>query len=220
MRVVGGTPVVTIPTVSSHIVDLVTQHGLVAVFLLMALESCGIPIPSELVMPVAGALAAGALGGVHLNAVAATFAGAGGNLAGSVAAWLIAAWLGERFLLGPGRWVGIRQSHVELADRLFQRRGLLLVFLGRMVPVVRTYVSFPAGLARVPLGRFSALTFLGALPWCAALTFAGYQVGANYDRVNGPVSKVAFGVALVVVAVVAVWFVRGRKRAAEQRPAS
>lgn len=203
---------------TSHLVDIVVQNGLIAVFLLMALESCGIPIPSELIMPVAGALAAGAFGHGSINAVAAVFAGAAGNLVGSIAAWAIAAWLGERFLLGPGRYVGIRRHHVELADRLFERRGLLLVFLGRMMPVVRTYISFPAGMARVPLARFSALTFAGALPWCAALTYAGYQVGANYDRVNGPVSKAAIVIAVLVVGLLVLWFVRGREDSAEGAP--
>jgi membrane protein DedA with SNARE-associated domain len=202
--------------VTSSLVDFIVQHGVPAVFVLMTLESCGIPIPSELVMPVAGALAAGAFGHGSINGVAAVLAGTLGNLVGSLIAYFIAARWGERFLLGPGRYVGIRRHHVELADRLFQRRGPMLVFFGRMVPAVRTYISFPAGMARMPLGQFSVLTFAGALPWCAALTYAGYQAGENYDRINAVIGKVAIVAGVLIVVALVVWFVRGRQEDATE----
>ena len=192
--------------------DFVRDHGLGAVFALMAVESCGIPFPSEVIMPVAGAVAAGAIVGAHLGLVPAIVAGAAGNLVGSLVAWVIAARLGEPILLGPGRYIGIRRSHIELADRFFARRGLLAVFLGRVLPVIRTYISFPAGLARVPIVPFAVLTFLGALPWSAGLAIAGYEVGANYDRISGPIEKAAIVIAVLAVVAVAVWFVRGRRR--------
>ena len=192
--------------------DFVRDHGLGAVFFLMAVESCGIPFPSEVIMPVAGAVAAGAIVGAHLGLVPAIVAGAAGNLLGSLVAWVIAARLGEPILLGPGRYIGIRRSHIELADRFFERRGLLAVFVGRMLPVIRTYISFPAGLARVPIVPFAVLTFLGALPWSAGLAIAGYEVGANYDRISGPIEKAAVVIAVLVVIAVAMWFVRGRRR--------
>lgn len=189
----------------------VQDHGLSAVFILMAAESCGIPFPSEVIMPVAGSVAAGALGGsAHLGLVPSIIAGAAGNLAGSLIAWLLAARFGEPLLLGPGRYLGISRSHIQLADRFFERRGLLAVFLGRMLPVIRTYISFPAGLARVPLLPFGVLTFAGALPWCAGLAVAGYEVGANYQRVSGPIEKAAIVIAVLVAAVVVAWIVRGR----------
>lgn len=160
-------------------------------------------------MPVAGAVAAGALGG-HISAPAAVVAGALGNLTGSLVAYAIAARWGEPLLLGPGRFIGIRRSHVELADRWFQRHGLVAVFFGRMLPVIRTYISFPAGLARVNLSKFALLTFGGALPWCAALTAAGYGVGSNYDRVSRPIEYAAVVLAVMVAGVVVAWFLRGR----------
>jgi membrane protein DedA with SNARE-associated domain len=198
--------------IGGFVQDFVENHGLAAVFGLMAAESCGIPFPSEVIMPVAGAVAAGALvGGSHLGLVPAIIAGAAGNLLGSLIAWVLAARFGEPLLLGPGRYLGISRSHIELADGFFRRRGLLAVFLGRMLPVIRTYISFPAGLARVPLVPFAALTFTGALPWCAALAVAGYEVGANYDRVSGPIEKAAVAIALLVAAGVIAWIVRGRR---------
>ena len=187
--------------------NFVAAYGLVAVFVLMVFESCGVPFPSEVVMPTAGLLAATG----HMNLVAAIFAGALGNLVGSLIAYGLAARFGEPLLLGPGRYIGIRRHHLEIADGWFQRWGLWAVFFGRVLPVVRTYISFPAGLARVDLPRFSILTFAGALPWCTALALVGYTLGRNYDKISGAVEKVAIVIALLVVAAVAVWYVRGRR---------
>jgi membrane protein DedA with SNARE-associated domain len=197
------------------LVSLVASYGLIAVFVLMAAESCGLPFPSEVIMPVGGALVATG----HLPLPGVILAGAVGNVVGSLAAYGLAARFGAPLLLGPGRWVGFSRSHLEMAQRWFGRYGLLAVFLGRMLPVVRTYISFPAGLARIRLGPFSLLTLVGALPWCAALTAVGYVLGANYERVSGPMEKIAIGIAVVVLIIVVAWFVRGRTRPASERPA-
>ena len=194
--------------------SLVASYGLAGVLILMAFESCGFPFPSEVIMPTAGLLAATG----HMNLEMAILAGAVGNLVGSLAAFGLAARFGEPLLLGPGRWVGIRAHHLELADGWFRRWGLWAVLIGRVLPVVRTYISFPAGLARIELGRFSVLTFVGALPWCAALTLVGYTLGKNYDRISGPIEKGAIVVALLVVLVVVIWYWRGRSSAPSQPP--
>lgn len=188
---------------------LITSYGVFAVLFLMVFESCGIPFPSEVIMPSAGLLAATG----HMNLAEAIVAGAAGNLIGSLIAYALAARFGEPLLLGPGKWIGIRAHHLEIADRWFQRWGLWAVFIGRDLPVVRTYISFPAGLARVRLGWFSILTFLGALPWCAALALVGYTLGKNYDRVSGPIQYAAIVIALLVAVVVVLWYRRGRSTA-------
>ena len=198
---------------SSFITHWVTSGGIVLVFVLMAAESCGIPFPSELIMPFAGFLAAQG----HISLAGAIIAGTLGNVAGSLVAYGLAARFGRPLLLGPGRLLGISKSHLELADRWFERHGLTAVLVGRVLPVVRTYISFPAGLARVELLRFTALTFVGALPWCIALGAGGYAIGANYDKISGPIQTVAIVLAVVVVAVVVGWLVRGRSRAARRR---
>ena len=187
--------------------NLIGSYGLVAVFVLMVGESCGFPFPSEVIMPTAGLFAAGG----HMNLVAAIIAGALANLVGSLIAYGLAARFGEPLLLGPGRYIGIRRHHLEMADGWFRRWGLLAVLIGRVLPVIRTYISFPAGLARIDLARFSVLTFVGALPWCAALAIVGYELGRNYDRISGPVEKSAIVIALLVVIVVVAWYVRGRE---------
>jgi membrane protein DedA with SNARE-associated domain len=187
--------------------NFIAGYGLVAVFVLMVGESCGFPFPSEVIMPTAGLLAAGG----HMNLVAAIFVGAAANLVGSLIAYGVAARFGEPLLLGPGRYIGIRRHHLEAADGWFQRWGLWAVLIGRVLPVVRTYISFPAGLARIDLAKFSILTFVGALPWCAALAIVGYQLGRNYDRISGPLQKSAIVIALLVAVIVVVWYVRGRE---------
>jgi membrane protein DedA with SNARE-associated domain len=187
--------------------NFIAAYGLVAVFVLMVGESCGLPFPSEVIMPTSGLLAATG----HMNLVAAIIAGAAANLVGSLIAYGLAARFGEPLLLGPGRYVGIRRHHLEIADGWFKRWGLVAVLVGRVLPVVRTYISFPAGLARVDLARFSILTFVGALPWVAALALVGYELGKNYDRISGPVEKGAIGIAILVVLVVIVWYLRGRE---------
>ena len=190
--------------------NFIASYGLVAVFVLMVIESCGIPFPSEVIMPTAGVLAATG----HMNLVAAIITGALANLVGSLIAYGLAARFGKPLLLGPGRYAGIRRHHLEIAEGWFQRWGLIAVLTGRVLPAVRTYISFPAGLARVDLLRFSVLTFVGALPWCAALALVGFELGRNYDRVSGPIGKAAIVIALLVVVAAVVWYIRGRRETA------
>jgi membrane protein DedA with SNARE-associated domain len=198
--------------VGSLINNWVTSGGIVAVLLLMTIESCGIPFPSEVIMPVAGYFAATG----RLNLVAVILAGTVGNLLGSLLAYWLARRFGRQLLLGTGRFVGISASHLEAADRWFARFGLAAVLVGRVIPVVRTYISFPAGLARVQPGWFAFLTFVGALPWCAALAVVGYEIGANYTRVADPIGKAAIVIAVLVVIGIVVWYVNGRRRAARR----
>ena len=189
------------------IVHLVDTYGLLAVFLLGAGESCGLPIPSEVVLPLSGALAATG----HLDLTAAVLVSTTANLAGSLVAYWLADRFGRPLLLGPGRYVGIRKGHLALAERWFRRYGVAAVFVSRMLPVIRTYISFPAGFAEVPLGRFILLTFLGALPWNAALAFAGYKAGQHWEQIARPIETAAVVIAVLVVLSVAAWFIQGRR---------
>jgi membrane protein DedA with SNARE-associated domain len=199
--------------VSSFITHWVSSGGIVLVFVLMAVESCGVPFPSEVIMPFAGFLASQG----QMNITGAILAGTLGNVAGSLVAYGLAARFGRPLLLGPGRRVGIRASHLDLADRWFERHGLTAVLVGRVLPVVRTYISFPAGLAHVELVRFTLLTFIGALPWCIALAAGGYAIGANYNRISGPIEIAAIIIAVILVAIVVAWLVRGRGRPSLRR---
>jgi membrane protein DedA with SNARE-associated domain len=194
--------------VGQLITNWVTGGGIAAVLVLMAVNSCGIPIPSEVIMPVAGLFAATG----KLSLAGVIIAGVVGNVIGATVAYTLARRFGRPLLLGPGRRVGISPSHLDLADRWFARYGLPTVFFGRMLPVVCTYISFPAGLARVRPVPFVLLTLGGAAVWCTGLALAGYEIGANYDRVAGPIGKAAIVIAVLIVLAVAVWYLRGRRR--------
>lgn len=192
---------------SSWLSSQVSQYGLLAILVLMTGESCGLPIASEVVVPLGGVLA----GTGHLNLAAVVLVASLANVIGSLIAYGVAARWGASLLLGPGRYVGIRSHHVELAQRWFGRFGLPAVFIGRMLPIVRTYISFPAGMARVPLGRFVLLTFAGAIPWNLLLAYVGYVLGRNYDKVTIFIQRGGYLIALLVVAAVALWWYRGRR---------
>ena len=150
----------------------------------------------------------------RLNLEAVMVVGIVGNVVGSLIAYGLAAWLGEPVLLGPGRYIGIRAHHVEIADRWFRRHGTGAVFWGRFLPVIRTYISFPAGLARIRITTFTAMTFLGTVPWTVVLAVAGYEGGKNWNRISGPIGDAGIVLAVALVAVVVVWWVRGRGRSA------
>jgi membrane protein DedA with SNARE-associated domain len=188
----------------------VTSGGILIVLVLMIINSCGVPFPSEVIMPVAGVLAATG----HFNIVAVIVAGIAGNWIGALIAYSLARRFGRPLLLGPGRRIGISASHLDLADRWFARYGLPTVFFGRMLPVICTYISFPAGLAKVQPVWFATLSLLGSTVWVTFLGVLGYEVGANYTNVSGPISKIAIAFAVLIVIAVVVWYVRGRRRAA------
>ncbi len=187
----------------------VTSGGVFVVFALMLINSCGLPFPSEVIMPVAGVLAATG----HFNIGTVIVAGILGSLLGALIAYSLARRFGRPLLLGPGRRIGISPTHLDLADRWFDRFGLPTVFFGRMLPVICTYISFPAGLAKVQPAWFAVLSLLGSTVWVTFLGVLGYEVGANYTKVAGPIGKVAIGIAVLVVIAVVAWYVRGRRRA-------
>ena len=187
----------------------VVEFGVPAVLVLMTLESCGLPLPSEVIMPAGGLLVAAG----HAPLVMVILAGALGNVLGSLAAYWLAAWFGTGILLGAGRWAGIRPRHLAIANGWFLRHGMAAVLAGRVLPVVRGYISFPAGLARVDLPRFCILTFAGALPWCAALTWLGYTVGTHSAGIIHTLDIWVAAAAAAVLATVALWLVlRARSR--------
>jgi membrane protein DedA with SNARE-associated domain len=186
----------------------VTSGGLIIVLVLMLINSCGVPLPSEVIMPVAGVLAAAG----HFNIVVVIIAGVAGNWLGALLAYALARRFGRPLLLGPGRHIGISPRHLDMADRWIDRYGLPAVFFGRMLPVIHTYISFPAGLAKMQPVWFAALSLLGSTVWVTFLAVLGYAVGANYTKVSGPIGTAAIVIAVVVVIGVVAWYLRGRGR--------
>jgi membrane protein DedA with SNARE-associated domain len=183
--------------------QFISNYGYLAVFILMLAESACIPIPSELTMLFAGALSAGAVAGAHLSLGLAIGAGVAGNVAGSYLAWGIGIYGGRAAWHRWGRYILLRDDDIDRAERWFGRHGTKAVFFGRLLPVVRTFISLPAGLARMPAGRFGIYTVLGCIPWTAALAWTGYLVGKNWGNVvsvlHGPSYALAALCALLVI---------------------
>lgn len=171
----------------THLIDWVTNTiaalGYPGVLLLMALESACIPIPSEAIMPFAGALIKiDPARGFSLHALA--FVGAFGNLIGSIAAYWVGAVGGRPFLEKYGKYVLIRRRDLDNSERFFERYGESTALVSRLLPIVRTFISLPAGIARMHFGRFCLYTFVGALPFCYLLTWAGEFLGQHWTRVR------------------------------------
>jgi membrane protein DedA with SNARE-associated domain len=193
---------------------LIATYGYAAIFLLMLLESACIPIPSELIMTFGGALAAGAVPGTSLNLAGVIIAGVLGNVAGSYLAWAVGRYGGQPALRHWGRRLHLRDRELDRADQWFARYGPRAVLIGRLLPVIRTFISLPAGIAGMDPVRFGIYTTIGCIPWTAALAYAGYAVGANWhsiaDCFKGPTYIIA---AIVITALaIAVWrFMRARR---------
>jgi membrane protein DedA with SNARE-associated domain len=192
----------------------IATYGYLAIFLLMAAESACIPIPSELVMTFGGALAAGEVPGTRLNLVGVIIAGVAGNVAGSYLAWAVGRYGGQPALRRWGRRLHVREHDLDRASRWFDRYGPRAVLIGRLLPVVRTFISLPAGIAGMDPVRFGIYTTAGCIPWIAALASAGYAVGANWNSIasgfKGPTYIIA--AAVVVVLAVGVWRHLRRRR--------
>ena len=193
---------------SSWLIHLVAQGGLIAIFVTMAGESAGLPISSEIVVPLGGALAAQN----KLPFIGVVAAASLGNLAGSLVAYLLTRWYGERFILSKaGRWMGLSRGHLLLAHRFFDRFGVWAVFVGRLLPIIRTYISFPAGLSTVRLPLFIVATLLGAIPWNFGLAYAGLKLGQHYEVVGRYLGPIGIPLAIVVVLLLAAGWWYGRK---------
>ncbi|OBK38787.1 hypothetical protein A5658_25900 [Mycobacterium sp. 1245111.1] len=192
--------------------QFIVSFGLLAIFVLMVVEAAGIPIASEATMLLGGALAGGAMAGVHMDLALVILVGTAGNVVGSYLAWAAGHYGGQAALR---RWGGGRRTdtHLDRAIRWFDRHGASSVFFGRLVPVVRTFISLPAGLANMPPLRFGVYTFLGCLPWTAALAGIGYGIGGNWRAAAHALhSPPVIAVGATAVAITAAALVLGRRR--------
>jgi membrane protein DedA with SNARE-associated domain len=181
----------------------ITSYGYAAIFLLMAAESACIPIPSELIMTLGGALAAGAVPGSHLNLIGVIAAGVAGNVAGSYLAWALGRYGGQSALRRWGGRIWLREHDLDRATDWFARHGQKAVLIGRLLPVVRTFISLPAGIAGMEPVRFGIYTTIGCIPWTAALASAGYVVGARWQSVVSGFRTPTYIIAGIVVLAIA-----------------
>jgi len=188
-------------------VDVVADLGLPGVFVLMLLESACIPIPSEATMLFAGFNVAEGEYSLWTVTLVASFA----NLVGSWIAYAVGYYGRVDILEKHGRKLHIKPSHLKAADRYFERYGDATVFFTRMMPIVRTFISLPAGVARMPFWRFSILTFLGCVPWIFGLTYIGKEVGDNWVDWKDSLHYVDYAVAALIVIGFVYFVVRYRR---------
>ena len=178
------------------VTNLIGDHGVPAVFFLMVLESACLPVPSEVIMLFAGYL----VSIDQMTLTEAVVAGTLGNVVGSWIAWGIGMSGGRVLLERHGRWVHITPARLDMADRWFERRGERIVFIARCLPIIRTFISLPAGIARMPFWRFTIYTAAGSFIWVLALCLIGVQVGAQWEEWH---QRLEFLDYLVVVGIVA-----------------
>jgi len=203
--------------ITGWIVGAISALGYFGVFALMAIESACIPLPSEVIMPFAGYLAFKG----EFSLVGAATAGAVGCNFGSTIAYIVAAKGGRRAVERWGRYMLVRPDELAQAERFFARYGSITVFVGRLLPVVRTFIAFPAGLARMPMAKFQVFTFLGSWPWCFVLAYVGSVLGDRWE--SDPTLRDIlhrFDVVIVLAILAAVgWFVWSRLRSDRPRGA-
>jgi membrane protein DedA with SNARE-associated domain len=186
---------------------LIGDWGLSAVFFLMLLESACIPVPSEAIMPFAGfAVSEG-----DMTLLSITVAGVAGNVVGSWIAYAVGLYGGRPFIDKYGKYVLLRHHHVELAERWFAKYGAVTVFFTRCLPIVRTFISLPAGIARMPFWKFTVYTLLGCIPWVFFLGWLGVRLGEHWEEIRPYLHYADYAVVAALVAIVVWVFLKWRK---------
>jgi len=166
--------------VGTFVINTISAMGYWGIVLLMGIESCCIPLPSEIIMPFAGYLVFKG----EMNLWLAALAGALGCVVGSIPAYYLGMYGGRPLILKYGKYVLINPHDIDLADRWFERRGDITVFIARLLPVVRTFIAFPAGVNRMNMTKFIVYTFAGSYPWCLALAYVGQKLGENWNTLK------------------------------------
>ena len=210
-------------SLTGRLTSWIGHHGAYAVFAIMAVDAL-LPVGGELTMLYAGALAAGAIAGQHPvlighqlhtgleSYLVLAAAGTLGYLVGALIGWAIGRWGGHALLERHGRWLHLTPENVERADRWFERHGRAAVFLGRLTPVVRSFISIPAGTLESPLGPYTVLTLAGSAIWCFAFAGAGWALGSSYEQVHHAFRYVNILAVAGAVAALAALLVLRRRR--------
>ena len=198
---------------TAQLTNWIADHGLAAVFVLMAIDAV-LPAGGELVMLFGGALAAGAIAAHHgPSLLAVILAGTFGYLCGSMAGWALGRVGGVPLIARYGRWLHLGRERFARAERWFGRYGASFVLFGRLVPLVRSFVSVPAGVLEFPFARYVPLTALASLIWCVAFAVAGHALGSNWESLDRVFNYVEYAAVAVLVALIAGVLLRRRTAA-------
>ena len=193
-----------ISSLTNFIISIISNSGYFGIFLLMVAESALIPIPSEIIMPFSGYLASTG----KFNPIFVVMAGSIGNLVGSLIAYFVGLRLGREFILRYGKYVLLKKSHLELTESYFKKYGNRSTFISRLLPAVRTYISLPAGVARMDLKKFAGYTLLGSIIWNAMLTYVGITLGQEWSKIRQYSHYIDAVVVLVVIIAIVLFFKR------------
>jgi len=179
------------------VINTVSLVGYFGILILMTFESACVPIPSEIIMPFSGFLVSTG----KLSILGVTLAGALGNLIGAVITYAIGYYGGRPFVLKYGKYFFIREKEVHHAEKFFARWGDFAVFIARNLPIVRTFISLPAGVAEMNFPKFVLYSFIGSIPWCFALTYLGYLLGSNWMiiRKYGDILDIIVGIGILIL---------------------
>jgi membrane protein DedA with SNARE-associated domain len=206
-----------IEILSHFIVATISALGYSGVALLMAIESACIPLPSEIIMPFSGYLVYTG----RFSLIGVAVAGAVGCVLGSLVAYWVGMYGGRPLIEKYGRYILISRHDIDLADRWFSRYGELIVFFSRLLPVIRTFIAFPAGVARMNITRFIIYTFLGSFPWCLGLAYVGQLLGEQWDKnetLKTWFHRFDFLIGILGVAFVVWWIWRHVKNSRSHQP--
>lgn len=187
--------------------SIISSLGYVGIFFLMVLESALIPIPSEVIMPFSGFLVS--VG--KLGLVGVILAGSFGNLVGSIATYYLGLRLGRTAIIRYGKYVFFKKKHLEYTERLFEKYGDKVTFVGRLLPAVRTYISLPAGIGLTNFIKFTVYTFVGSLIWNTLLAYAGLELGINWRHID-KYSGYLYTIAIVSTITIIVWIFYNKMR--------
>jgi len=192
-----------IEILASFIIAIISSGGYAGVILLMAIESACIPLPSEIIMPFSGYLVFRGEFGLYWVGLAGAF----GCVVGSVPAYYLGLYGGRPLIEKYGKYVLVSHHDLDLADRWFGRYGDWAIFFSRLLPVVRTFISFPAGVAKMNVPRFIIYTFVGSFPWCLGLAYIGMKLGENWDTLGAYFHKfdIVIGILIAAGAVYYIW---------------
>jgi len=194
--------------IAAWIIAVISTLGYGGIVLTMAIESACIPLPSEIIMPFSGYLVSAG----RFNLWLVGIAGAIGCVVGSVAAYWVGIKGGRPFLEKYGKYVLISHHDLDNADRFFWKYGDWSIFISRLLPVIRTFISLPAGIAKMRFGRFVLLTFLGSLPWCLALAYMGKVMGENWEEIKIYFRKADIAIGILIVIAVVLFLYRHLKK--------
>jgi membrane protein DedA with SNARE-associated domain len=194
----------TLGTITASIIAAISSLGYLGIVALMAIESACIPLPSEVIMPFSGFL----VWEGQFNLWLTGLAGAAGCVVGSTAAYWVGYWGGRPLVRRYRRYILVSSRDLTRADHWFERYGDSTVFFSRLLPVVRTFISLPAGIARMPFGRFCLYTFLGSFPWCLGLSYLGYRLGRHWEALRTYFHDLDVVILIAIAAVVGWWIWR------------